>query len=176
MMQTHAAGMLGLMGADANASIHRRRRRTAAGVGVGATPEPNAAPSFHAPGAAAAASVAAAGERRRTAQGSIGKRGLRAGAPANCSGPLVGRGREPTRGREPSRRRDETKSGGGRRGGNGREIGHRPEEKKNEVESTRWGEGAEEKEKRERGRAGVSLASAERVVRFRSVRCIFTID
>ena len=61
MMQTHAAGMLGLMGADPNALAAAAATAAGVGVGVGATPDPNAAPSFHAPGAAAAAVAAAAG-------------------------------------------------------------------------------------------------------------------
>ena len=126
MMQTHAAGMFGLLGADPNALA-----AAAAAMGAGATPDPNAAPSFHAPGAAAAA-VAAAG----SAAGS-------AAAPPNVSGPFAGAGADaaaaPVAGSKRKAEEDAAEGTDAKSAKTGAEL---------PKASLRWGEGVEEKKEK----------------------------
>ena len=140
MMQTHAAGMLGLMGADPNALAAAAATAAGVGVGVGATPDPNAAPSFHAPGAAAAAVAAAAGAAAAgaaaagaAAVGANGPETLAAAAPAaaDANPPVAG-----------TKRKAEEDAAEGTDAKSAKTGAELPKA------SLRWGEGVEEKEKK----------------------------
>ena len=115
MMQTHAAGMFGLLGADPNALA-----AAAAAMGVGATPDSNAAPSFH------AVAVAAAGA-----------------APPNVSGPFAGAAADaaaaPVAGIKRKAEEDAAEGTDAKSAKTGAEL---------PKASLRWGEGVEEKKEK----------------------------
>ena len=145
MMQTHAAGMLGLMGADPNALAAAAATAAGVGVGVGATPDPNAAPSFHAPGAAAAAVAAAAGAAAAGAAAAgaaaVGAAAVGANGPETlaAAAPAAADANPPVAGTKRKAEEDAAEGTDAKSAKTGAEL---------PKASLRWGEGVEEKEKK----------------------------
>ena len=145
MMQTHAAGMLGLMGADPSALAAAAATAAGVGVGVGATPDPNAAPSFHAPGAAAAAVAAAAGAAAAGAAAAgaaaVGAAAVGANGPETlaAAAPAAADANPPVAGTKRKAEEDAAEGTDAKSAKTGAEL---------PKASLRWGEGVEEKEKK----------------------------